>query len=227
MELTIESIFKQKEVNTLCEEIAKEYKTYHKITLLMIFIFCGSALYGFTMGLQTSLLQAAASSIKVFVLFFFTLVVCLPTLHFIGLLFGAKTKFVQITLVLLTGMAITSILLGAFAPISLFFLLSGMRYELLLIMHVFIFACCGAAGLLSVKRNMTMLRKNLSLDENDPDKNSEFLLKIWFLLYMFVGTQMSYLLAPFIRAPQGFLFMNNQEGDFYSYLFQIIRNLLY
>jgi hypothetical protein len=224
MKLTIESIFKDSDI--LCKEIAEEQGIHHKTTMLILFILGGSALYGFTMGLQTSFLQAAGSSIKVFVLFFFTLVVCLPTLHFIGLLFGVKTKFAQITIVLLIGIAITSILLGAFAPISLFFLLSGTRYEFLLLMHVFIFACCGAAGLRSVKRNMTTLRKILSSNENETDKNSDLLLKIWFLLYMFIGTQMSYLLAPFVKAPVGFLFINNQKGDFYSYVFQIIRDLL-
>jgi hypothetical protein len=224
MKLTIESIFKDS--NILCKEIAEEQGMYHKTTLLIIFIFCGSALYGFTMGLQHSPLQAAASSIKVFVLFFFTLIVCLPTLHFIGLLFGVKTKFAQITIVLLTGIAITSILLGAFAPISLFFLLSGTRYEFLLLMHVFIFACCGTAGLRSVKRNMTTLRKILSSDENETDKNSDLLLKIWFLLYMFIGTQMSYLLSPFVGRSTEFALIAHEKGDFYSYLFKIIRDLL-
>ena len=223
MNLTIESIFKQHEMNVLCEELSKETGTSRTISLLLAFIFGGAALYGFTMGLQTSLFQAAASSLKVFVLFFFTLIVCLPTLHFISLLFGAKTKFVHITVILLAGMAITNVLLGAFAPISLFFLLSGMQYELLVVLHVGIFACCGAAGLLAVKRNMLVLRGLLlSHDPSEPQKHSDFLLKIWFLLYMFVGTQMSYLLAPFIQAPHGVLLFNDQRGDFYSYLFKTI-----
>lgn len=225
MRLTIESIFKQHEMNILCEEVAKETGTSRAIGLLLAFILGGAALYGFTMGLQTSLIQAAASSLKVFVLFFFTLIVCLPTLHFIGLLFGAKTKFVHITVILLVGMAITNVLLGAFAPISLFFLLSGMQYELLVVLHVGIFACCGAAGLLAVKRNMLALRDLLSHDSSEAQKHSDILLKIWFLLYMFVGTQMSYLLAPFIQAPRGVLLFNDQNGDFYSYLLKTILGI--
>jgi hypothetical protein len=163
----------------------------------------------------------------VFVLFFFTLIVCLPTLHFIGLLLGAKTKFVHIAIILLAGMAITNVLLGAFAPISLFFLLSGMRYELLLMLHVAIFTCCGTAGLLAVKRYMFVIRGLLSPAPSEPEKYSDLLLKIWFVLYMFVGTQMSYLLAPFIQSPNGaILLFNDQKGDFYGYLFKTLMEIL-
>ncbi|HVJ82157.1 MAG TPA: actin-binding WH2 domain-containing protein, partial [Planctomycetia bacterium] len=59
---------------------------------------------------------------------------------------------------MLTGIAVTCVMLAAFAPISLFFLLTGSEYEFLLVLHVAIFAFCGLAGLISAHRNFTTLR---------------------------------------------------------------------
>jgi hypothetical protein len=42
------------------------------------------------------------------------------------------------------------------------------------------------------------------------------------LLYMFVGTQMSFNLAPFINQGGPVTIFNTLEGNFYSYLWNII-----
>src|SRR5262249_7137880 len=150
--------------------------------------------YGLTMGLYHSPLQGIVSAVKVPALFLLTLAICLPTLHFIGLLFGSAIRLGQSLVVLLAGMSLTAILLGAFAPISLLFLVSGSDYQWLLLMHVVIFAFCGAAGLYSVHRNYRAIR-----DINAPGTASlsDNVLKVWMFLYMFVGTQTAYVLSPF------------------------------
>src|SRR5262249_6957345 len=129
-----------------------------KLLSLTLYAVCCSALYGVTMGMNHSVLQAAVSAVKVPVLFLLTLLICLPTLHFIGLLFGSTIRFSQSLTVLLAGIALNCILLAAFAPISLLFLASGSDYRFLLLMHVAIFAFCGAAGLYSVQRNFVYIR---------------------------------------------------------------------
>ncbi len=227
MKLTIENIFIKKDIQFFCEEIAQRQETHNKISTLILFIFGGAALYGFTMGLYTSLLQALSSALKVFILFSFTLFICLPTLHFIGLLFGYKMKFTQTLTVLLSGIASSNILLGSFAPISLFFLLSGSRYEVLMLIHIFIFGCCGLVGLFKIKENMTTVRKLIPPKESESEKDSELLLKLWFLLYMFIGAQVSYILAPFVGRERTFVFLSLDDGgDFFSVVFSLIRDLL-
>ncbi len=47
------------------------------------------ACYGLVLGFSNGLLQALASAIKLPVLFFLTLAICLPTLYLFNLLFGA------------------------------------------------------------------------------------------------------------------------------------------
>jgi hypothetical protein len=227
MRLTIEIIFIQKDIQVFCEDIAQRQEIHHKISTLIAFIFGGAVLYGFTMGLYTSLLQALASALKVFILFLFTLFICLPTLHFIGLLFGYKMKFTQTLTVLLSGIASSNILLGSFAPISLFFLLSGSRYEVLMLIHIFIFGCCGLAGLYKIKQNMTTVRMLIPPKESEAEKNSELLLKLWFVLYMFIGAQVSYILAPFVGRERTFVFIRLTDGgDFFSEVFSLIQELL-
>lgn len=224
MNLTIESIFRQDETEQFCRETATSSLITQKCRALLLYAAGGCALYGFTMGLGHSLAQSLSSAIKVFLLFALTLAICLPTLHFIGLLFGSRIRLQQSLTILLSGVSLTGILLGAFAPISLFFLLSGSSYEFLLLLHVAIFACCGAAGLISIKRNMRTIT-DLVIDakgESAEAPKSTTLLNIWFLLYMFIGAQMSYLLSPFIGNNTDFLLFASPKGDFFSYVLQTI-----
>ncbi len=222
--MTLETVFKKEESKVFCEEVVNNVSLKSKILHLVLYSLGGSALYGFTMGLYHSPLQALSSSIKVFCLFSFTLAICLPTLHFLGLLFESKMKFWHTLTILFAGIALNSMLLGAFAPISLFFLVSGSRYEFLILLHVAIFTFCGVASILSIKRNMDVVKASSIAEKQD--KTSNMLLKIWFFVYMFIGAQMSYLLSPFIGRDQVFSLFPSEKGDFFSYLFRTIRRLL-
>jgi len=221
--MNIETVFKQDEAKLFCEEVIGNQQIKAKISKLLLYSIVGSAIYGFSMGLFHSPVQALSSAIKVSCLFFLTLAICLPTLHFMGLLLGSKMKLTHTFTILLTGIALNSILLAAFAPISLFFLFSGSKYEFLLLMHVVIFAFCGIASLLSIKRNTSNVSQIVN---NGQEQSSSTLLKAWFIVYMFIGTQMSYLLAPFIGKNEGFILLASEKGDFFSYLFKIILELL-
>ena len=221
MKITAESIFTQS--RELCDELIETREVRHKLLRLAIYSLASSALYGATMGLyhpEQPVLQAAASAVKVPMLFLLTLVICLPTLHFVGLLFGSPVRFGQSLAILMGGICRSSILLGAFAPISLFFLASRSGYAFLLVMHVAVFAFCGMAGLLSVHQNFQYVRNTVSSEPLRPE--SDQLLKLWMLLYMFVGTQMSFNLAPFINRGGPVTIFNTLDGNFYSYLWNVI-----
>ena len=95
-----------------------------------------------------------------------------------------------------------------------------------MLIHVCIFTCCGAAGLMKIQENMTMVRQLIPPKESS-EKRPELLLMIWFFLYMFIGAQMSYLLSPFVGRDRVFVFLSGQEGDFFSALFSLIRDVMY
>jgi hypothetical protein len=222
MYLTVESVFKDS--GRLCEETGQDVGVRRKLSALALYALGGGALYGVTMGLYHSPLQAAVAAVKVPALFLVTLAICLPTLHFVGLLFGSTIKLTHSLVILLAGVALTCILLGAFAPISLFFLVSGSSYPFMLLMHVAVFGFCGAAGLWSINQNFQTLRRH-SFDAPKAIVSDQ-VLKVWMLLYMFVGTQTAYVLSPFISRDPAFKLFNDQGGNFYSYLWSVIQEML-
>lgn len=219
MKITAESIFS--ETTPLCDDVLGNVEIRRKIVRLACYAIFTSALYGFTMGLHHSPLQALSSALKVPALFLLTLSICLSTLHFIGLLFGSRVAFSHTVVVLLTGITLSAILLAAFAPISLFFLASGSDYEFLLFLHVLTFAFCGAAGLHSVNKTFHYIRQKMS----GQNGVSIHLLKIWMFLYMFVGTQTAFNLSPFIERETAFKWFNRAPGNFYTYLWNTLVEL--
>jgi hypothetical protein len=222
MTLTPESVFK--DLPRLAESLTGESRPWTVLRRLSAFTVGCAAAYGFAMGLQHSLGQAAASALKVPALFFLTLMICLPTLHFVSLLFGAPARFLHSTAVLLMGLAATSVLLAAFAPIALFFLVTGSSYEFLLLLHVSVFVFCGAAGLRVVSRGVGLLRARLQSEETPASSMS--VLRVWMLLYMFVGSQMAYVLGPFVGRDSRFWWFHNAGGNFYTYVLSVVGDAL-
>ena len=222
---TMETVFK--DVRVWGNQVLQEKDLKPALARLTLYTVGGGAFYGFTMGLRHSFLQALSSAIKVPMLFFVTLLICLPTLYFVSLFFGSRIRFSQAMVVLLTGLSISSILLGSFAPISLFFLLSGSSYAFLLLMHVVVFAFCGLAGLYSIQRHFHYLGLRVT-DEVDQmvQIRGRVILQLWMFLYMFVGSQMAYVLAPFVGRETLFVFFRAPDNNFYTYLFQLIADLL-
>ncbi|MBM4068311.1 MAG: hypothetical protein FJ271_05125 [Planctomycetes bacterium] len=219
MRITLESVFSQSAA--LCEDLVNQVQTGRKLSTLVGYAVLSGAFYGATMGLSHSALQAGASAIKVPMLFLLTLAICLPSLHFLGLLFGATIRFQQTAGVLSAGLCRTSILLSAFAPISLFFLMSGSDYPFLLLMHVGVFTVCGAGGLVTIFQDFSQVRLQMAQAEQRSIPRS--VLYAWMLLYMFVGTQMAFNLAPFVNRPGDAVALFNQgQGNFYSYLWDVI-----
>ena len=254
MRIGIETVFKKQDSAMLCHEIVDGEALREKCLRFVQLAFVASALYGLTMGLNHSFAQGLASALKVFLLFILTLGICLPTLHFAGLLLESSLTFAQTLCVLLAGTSLTCVLLAAFAPIALFFLFSGSSYEFLLILHVLIFACCGAVGLFSVKRNMDTITSFVRTDpksvpspaasmrpsEGDDrftanpfqtpgekkTKSSAVLLRVWFILYMFIGAQSAHFLSPFVGKETQFIMITSRKGHFFTYVLKTVRDLV-
>ena len=218
MKITMESVFSQ--ARDLCEDVVAHVQTRRMLLTLVAYAILSGAFYGATMGLNHSLLQAAAAAAKVPILFLITLVICMPSLHFLGLLFGATVRFEQTATVISAGLCRTSILLSAFAPIALFFLASGSDYPFLLLMHVTIFALCGVGGLVTIFRDFGQVR--VRMQEKEQRSIPKLLLFAWMLLYMLVGTQMAFNLSPFVNRPgEAVTLFNQHPGNFYSYVWNV------
>lgn len=216
MQVNLDSIFKN--AKEITSEISQGSSVRSHVLRFLLIIFACGGIYGATMGLSHSWQQALSSAVKVPLLYLLTLLICIPTLHFIGLFLGSRITFLQSASVLLLGMAVNSALLLGFATISIFFFATGSSYRFLLLMHVAVFMIAGFAGLISIRRSF----RQLSAQSEMPGIGRVNLLQVWMLLYMFVGTQMAYVLGPFVGKEPEFYMLHHARGNFYSYVWTTI-----
>ncbi len=193
-------------------------------TLAITAILCLMA-YGFTVGLSKSPLQAVSSAIKLPILFLITMAFCLPSLYFFSLaLLGTPLRMAQALTVVLAGISVSAFLLLGLAPISLFFVLTSSNYpffQLLAVAFVGISACIGVYFLW---RGMTLV----DIERTDSRKRiGQRILLLWFVLYAFVGTQMTWRLSPFIGKPEDpFYLVKPSRDNFYVDVIRAIEQAL-
>lgn len=137
-------------------------------------------------------------------------------------MFGSKRTFEQYLTLLMTAMAMISVLLFGFAPVSLFFLLSSTNYNFFLVLNVAIMAITGFLGVSFIYQGMHFLSEQ---DAEGKDIRLN-ILRFWLGLYAFVGSQLGWTLRPFFGAPgQAFQLFRNRESNFYMSLWQSIMSL--
>jgi hypothetical protein len=109
------------------------------------------------LGASHSAIQAASSAIKLPLLFLATLAICLPTLYLFNLIFGARLGMMQAVVLIMTCITVTSVLALAFAPISLFFLITANNYEFIKLLNVAILVLSALVGLRFLTSGMAAL----------------------------------------------------------------------
>lgn len=216
---------------TFLEEIRKNFKVESKIVALLISSSVFFAIYGAIIGSSSSWMQVIASAIKLPALYLITLIICLPTLFFFDILFGSVLSFSQYAALILTTVAVISVLLFSFAPITLFFLISIHDYNFFLLLNVAIFALTGFVGIKLFYQGMRSVthsetRQPAKVLPPEIQENADFLpiqevpqqnalveaevglertrkrlLQFWLLLYALVGSQLGWTLRPFFGAP--------------------------
>ena len=120
-------------------------------------------LYGAVLGASNSWAQALSSTVKLPLLFLATLAICLPTLYLFNLVFGAKLSMMQAVTLILVSVTVTSVLTLAFAPISLFFLISAHNYSFFKLLNVGILAMTAIVGLRFLTAGMRALNEHQEL----------------------------------------------------------------
>jgi hypothetical protein len=115
------------------------------------------AIYGAVLGSSHSALQAGSSAIKLPLLFLATLAICLPTLYLFNLIFGARLTMMQAVVLIMVCITVIAVLALAFAPISLFFLISADNYEFFKLLNVSILVLAALVGMRFLTSGMTAL----------------------------------------------------------------------
>jgi hypothetical protein len=211
------------------QQISSEYRLNQLIRQMLVSATLALAGYGAIIGSQKSLLQALASSVKLPVLFLLTLAICLPTLYLFNLLCGGRLSARQALATALTAITVTANLTLAFAPITLFFMLTAQSYAFFVLLNVVILALTGGIGLHFMVQGIRSLNVTpqtgatlataLELESPaawSPHPVNMTLLNVWLLLYGFVGTQLGWTLSPFFGEPDvPFILFREIESNFY------------
>lgn len=115
------------------------------------------AFYGAVLGASNSWAQALSSLVKLPLLFLATLAICLPTLYLFNLVFGARLSVMQSVTLIMVCVTVISVLTLAFAPISLFFLISAHNYSFFKLLNVAILVMTAMVGLRFLTNGMRAL----------------------------------------------------------------------
>ncbi|MEV6844282.1 hypothetical protein [Actinoplanes sp. NPDC051411] len=118
------------------------------------------AVYGAVLGSFHSALMALTSAVKLPLLFLVTLAICLPTLYLFNLVFGARLSIRQSLAMVMVALTVTAMLALAFAPISLFFLITAPDYAFFKLLNVAILALSALVGLRFLTGGMKVLNQH-------------------------------------------------------------------
>jgi hypothetical protein len=156
--LVIERILRDRD--SIWRQVIEE-RGLQRLTLQMLASSAISlACYGAVLGASHSFGQALSSAIKLPLLFLATLAICLPTLYLFNLLFGARLQMMQAVALIMVSITVTAVLTLAFAPISLFFLISAHSYSFFKLLNVAILVLAAVVGLRFLTSGMATLNQH-------------------------------------------------------------------
>ena len=206
------------------EKITDEENVTLRILNHFIIMVLFSCVYGFIMGCYNGFLQGLSSSIKLPVWFSLIVIICFPAFFVIQTILGSKLTLAQMLSVILAGFVLTTSILVSFAPIVLFFLITGGSYSFIKLLHVAIFALSGFFGM----RTIIEALKYSCEKKNIYPKTGVQVFRFWIIIMAFVGAQLSWSLRPFIGAKSlPFQLFREQEGNIYQHLLYTVGDLFF
>lgn len=199
-----------------------------RLLLCFTTILIGAGTYGAAMGFWRAPLQALYVAIKFpFIILLTTLANALLNAMFAPLL-GLNIGLRQTLFAVLLSFTIVSAILGAFSPIVAFVIWNApplaagpsnwdVTYSSIQLMHVAIIAFAGIVGNLRLAQLLRQLSGNKAIAHR--------VLFAWLAGNFFFGSQLSWILRPFIGSPGleiEFLRKTAFQGNFYETVFRSI-----
>nr|NQU90426.1 hypothetical protein [Bacteroidota bacterium] len=179
-------------------------------------------IYGMIMGSYYGLLQSVVAGIKLVLLFMATLLICFPSFFIIQQVLGSKMNVRQMVIIILSGFILSSTITLSFAPVVVFFMLTGNNYHFLQLLHVAIFIFSGIFG---IKLMVDALKYACDKKSIYPQLGVS-VFRIWIVILAFVGIQLAWNLRPFMgERTEEFQLFRKYEGNFYTAVIYSARQL--
>ncbi|MHA3772572.1 hypothetical protein ACXR0O_13635 [Verrucomicrobiota bacterium sgz303538] len=133
------------------------------------------------------------SALKVPLLLLVTFLVCIPSFFVLNTLLGVRSDFQEVLNGLVATQAGLTILLLSLGPYTLLWYASFADYNAALFFNALIFGTASVAAQWLLKRYYRPLIAR--------NARHRVLLRIWIVLFAFVGIQTAWILRPFVGAP--------------------------
>jgi hypothetical protein len=203
-----------------------------RLTLCVGVIVVGAGLYGAAMGMWRATQQGLFVAIK------FPLIILLTSVGnallnaMLAPLLGLNLSLRQSFLAILMSFTIAAVILGSFSPLAAFVVwnapamepdarLSGGTYCFIQLMHVAVIAFAG----ITANRRLGLVLRHISGDRTIAWR----VLMAWLGGNLFLGSQLSWILRPFIGSPGlevEFLRKTAFHGNFYETVFASLMRLI-
>jgi hypothetical protein len=167
------------------------------------------------------LLQVLYSALKVPLLLFVTFVLSLPSFFVFNTLFGLRPDFPAALRALVASQAGLTIVLASLAPFTLLWNVSTTAHGQAVLFNAAMFWVAATRGQFLLRRYYRELLER--------DARHKTMLRLWGVLYAFVGIQMAWILRPFVGNPHlpVSFFREDTWGNAYIILAQLIRKTLF
>jgi hypothetical protein len=191
-------------------------------------IIAGAGFYGAAMGWWRDPRQAFFTAIKLPLIMLLTTAGTALLNAMLAPLLGLNIRFRQAFSVVLMNFTITAAILGAFSPLIAFIVWNapamaakgapGTTYRFILLTHISVIALAGVTGNLRLFQLLARLGESQTVARR--------VLFAWLAGNLFLGSQLSWILRPFVGAPTlpvEFLHKTAFHGNFYE---TVLRSLL-
>jgi hypothetical protein len=164
--------------------------------------------------------QVVFSAIKVPLLLTATLALSLPSFFVLNTLMGVRPDFAESLRAIIASQAGLALILVALGPLTLFWYASSVNYQAAILFNALMFAVASLGAQLLLRQSYRPLIAR--------HPRHRVLLRVWVVIYAFVGIQLGWTLRPFIGATdQPVLFFRGGEWEnAYVVVARMVRNLL-
>lgn len=190
---------------------------YGALTVLAL-----AGFFGLVAGAYSGPAQALSAGIKLPFLLFATFLVCFPAFFVVQVLVGSRLQLRQVVVLVFGALALMSILLAAFVPITAFFLLTGANYYFQHLLNIAIAAIAGVFGMYALHDGLSLVCEKRGVYP----RKALTIMRAWALLFAFVGIQLAWNLRPFLGdRNEPFRVFGQYQGNFYAAVIYAVNKL--
>lgn len=180
------------------ESPARDARPRARPGALALLVLSFGFLYGAAMGSYGGMAgariwQIVYAAVKLPFMLLATFAIGLPSFFVLNTLLGLRGDFARVLRALLVTQAGLTVILASLGPFTLFVYVMGIGYERALVFNGMMFAIASASAQIMLRREYEpLIRAN---------PRHRTMLRVWLVIYVFVGVQMGWVLRPFLGDP--------------------------